>query len=324
MSPRAIAVLLIVSAVPAARAAVTVEAYYRLGDADPGAVAGNLADNPTVDSTTNRLDLTRRGTPTYSSDVPANFPTAAAAAADKLSVFFNNNPLSAGPGPIANDGFSRPVPVSLPSYNWGIEAWVKPAAANIPDPTAAGPDYSLIAYNGRYFSSSAWGTASGLGLFQKGSNYVVRIGTAEKVLAPVTPGKWTHLVFLRYAAANTFYVDGTLQTDTSAAAQTMPVFSDGYLAIGSFPTGLLTPTGATAFDVATNGFYGNVDEVRFFTFNPTGPGAFDPSADLLYAAPAPEPATTTLAATALLPLATRRRQRRQGRSHGTAAERKAR
>lgn len=281
-------------------AAVTLEAYYRLGDADPGAMASSLGDNFTIDSSPNGLNLGRHGVPQYSADVPFNVPTATG---DHLSMFFNNNPASAGLGPIANSGYSAVAAIPVPSFNWGIEAWVKSDETDVTD-SAGNDGYSLIAYNGRYLASSVYGAANGIGLFQKGSNYVVRIGFQEKVLAPVVPGKWTHLVFLRGPTANSFYVDGTEEIDNSTAAQTPPIAPNGYLAIGSFPSGILTPGGASGYAAATDGFYGNIDDVRFFTFSPTGPGAFNPTADLLYSVP--EPATLSLAA--FLPLIVRRRR----------------
>src|SRR5947207_5498788 len=65
----------------AARAA-TVQplAWYRLGDDDPGAVAGNIGNDPTLDHTTNHFDLSRAGPPRYSSDVPPNVAASVAGA----------------------------------------------------------------------------------------------------------------------------------------------------------------------------------------------------------------------------------------------------
>jgi hypothetical protein len=296
------------TSVPAAHAVVSVQAFYRLGDADPGAAPGNLGDNPTVDSGPGGIDLARHGTPHYSADVPFNSPTAVG---DHLSMFFNNNPAVVGPGPLADDGYTHATQVPLPSINWGIEAWVKPAVGDF----TSGNGYSLIAYNGRYFSDPSYGLASGIGLFQHGSNYVARIGFHEKILAPVVPGKWTHLAFMRQSALNRFFVDGAEEFDATADAQTTPLFTTdglpgaapGYLAIGSFPTGLLSPLTATAAGSYTNSFWGNIDDVRFFTYSLIGPTALDPAADLLYVVP--EPGTILLLSVSLAPLTLRRRRR---------------
>src|SRR5690349_8270524 len=52
-----------------ASATITVLDYYKLGDADPGAIAGNIGNSTTTDSVAGK-NMTREGSPTYSSDVP--------------------------------------------------------------------------------------------------------------------------------------------------------------------------------------------------------------------------------------------------------------
>src|SRR6476660_8082479 len=79
-------------------------AYYRLGDDDPGAVAGNIGSDPTLDSFNNKLDLARYGSPTYSSDVPLQGPFG-----DKLSMAFDNEGLG---GPAFPGVYGRAI--SLP------------------------------------------------------------------------------------------------------------------------------------------------------------------------------------------------------------------
>src|SRR5262249_31922515 len=150
---------------------IAVKAFYRLGDDDPGAVAGNIGNDPTQDSSPNNLDLTRRGVPNYSSDVPSNTRLP-----DTLSMDFNNNPLGVSPGPLADAGYYTTTPLSFPLGRWGVEAWVKPAVADY----TAGTGYALISYNGNLTNDAS--TATGIGLFQKGNEYIVRIGTREKVL----------------------------------------------------------------------------------------------------------------------------------------------
>src|SRR5436305_5409522 len=58
-------------------------AYYRLGDDDPGAAASQLGQDPTRDSFSDGLDLTRFGAPRYSADVPPRGPLP-----NKLSMAF--------------------------------------------------------------------------------------------------------------------------------------------------------------------------------------------------------------------------------------------
>jgi hypothetical protein len=199
----------------AARAAVQPIAWYRLGDDDPGAAAGNVANNPTLDHTLNHLDLTRAGAPHYSADVPAN--VAAAASADKLSMkLFNfTGPLDiAQPAP---NYYMRGGAVTSTSAAYALETWVKSSPLGQGDPSG----YTLVSYNGTPFSS-------GIGFFQHGKNYVVRIGSSyEKVLAPASSNTWTHLAFVRQNASNDFYVNGVEQPDFSAAAQAAPSFVGG-------------------------------------------------------------------------------------------------
>src|SRR3954451_14413073 len=64
-------------------------AWYRLGDDDPGAAAGNVGNPLTLDHTANHLDLSRAGGPPYPDDVPNNV-AATATSTDKLSMKFFN------------------------------------------------------------------------------------------------------------------------------------------------------------------------------------------------------------------------------------------
>ncbi|HZZ43016.1 MAG TPA: LamG domain-containing protein [Tepidisphaeraceae bacterium] len=269
-----LAALLVLGLCVAARGAITVEAYYQLGDADPGAGAGNVGDAQTVDSGPNGFDLTRHGQPQYSSDVP---PLASAtAAADTLSMRFVNpsSPIDiTRAGGVEGSFYSRLSVLATPASNYGLEAWVKPSALTPAD--ASG--YALIAYNGSPFLASLGAASNGVGFFEKGGNYIVRIGDTEKILAPVVPNQWTHLVFLRGATANDFYVGNAEVPDLSSDAQTRPIAPTGSFYIGGYPTAALHG------DL----FNGTIDDVRFFTYSTTGPQPFDPETDLLMAVPEP-------------------------------------
>ncbi len=247
----------------AARAAVQPIAWYRLGDDDPGAAAGNVANNPTLDHTLNHLDLTRAGAPHYSADVPAN--VAAAASADKLSMkLFNfTGPLDiAQPEP---NYYMRGGAVTSTSAAYALETWVKSSPLGQGDPSG----YTLISYNGVPFYN-------GIGFFQHGKNYVVRIGSSyEKVLAPASSNTWTHLAFVRQNTANDFYVNGVEQPDLSAGAQSSPGFVGGSFYVGGFGN----PLSASALPPRYL-FSGLVDEARFSSY-PTVTAT--PSADFLIA-----------------------------------------
>src|SRR5436309_12187447 len=64
----AVAMLLVVASSSAARATIRTVVYYRLGEDDPGAAAGQAGNQTTVDASGGRLDLDRSGTPHYSAD----------------------------------------------------------------------------------------------------------------------------------------------------------------------------------------------------------------------------------------------------------------
>ena len=53
-----------------ANAAVTALNYYRMGDSDSGAVAGNLCNSSTIDSIVGK-NLTKGNNPSYSSSITA-------------------------------------------------------------------------------------------------------------------------------------------------------------------------------------------------------------------------------------------------------------
>src|SRR5437868_9236856 len=75
-------------------------AYYRLGDDDPGAAASQLGQNPTRDSFSDGLDLTRFGAPHYAADVPPRGPFP-----NKLSMSF----VDLGAGALSTGYYSRPT-----------------------------------------------------------------------------------------------------------------------------------------------------------------------------------------------------------------------
>src|SRR5690349_11427736 len=96
----------------AARASVFVRgAYYRLGEDDPGAVAGHIGNDPTKDSFADMLDLMRTGQPLYSSDVSPMAPS-------KLSMAFPNVGAPAS-------FYSRATPLDMSQQGYALETWVK-------------------------------------------------------------------------------------------------------------------------------------------------------------------------------------------------------
>jgi len=251
-------------------------AYYRLGDDDPGAVAGTLGNDPTKDSFADKLDLTRFGTPQYSADVPPNGPIP-----NKLSMAFANNELH---NPFAYYGRSTALDMSQQGY--ALEAWVK----SLPPPSE--PDGSeLIAYNGNP-------QTDGFGFIRDDDfgKFEFRSVNFAVVLGPATDGAWHHLGYVRSFNNSSYYFDGKLVKET-INDPTPPLTTDGFW-IG----GRTLPTGSAYV------FNGLIDEVRYQTFNPLAAGAFDP-ASFLITVPEPTGAAVLLLASWLLALQPRRRAR---------------
>lgn len=165
-----------------ASAAVTPIAYYRLGEADPGASAGTLGQDPTMDSA-GAFHLARNGTPTYSSNVSS---TAAANVGSTLSMDFD------GSAP-DNDRYNFGTALPTPATNWGIEAFVQ---TDSPDSVA------VIAYNGNSANS-------GMGLYVYQGNYVGLAGGVAFVgSTPAGTGNWVHLAMVTEPGNSTLYVNG--------------------------------------------------------------------------------------------------------------------
>ena len=230
---------------------VTPVGYWHLGESDDGVSPGQVVS--VSKDCAGKTDLTAVGGPVDSKEVAKG---AASNSGSKLSVTFDTTScLSADPVTTATD-------------NFGIEAWVQ----------NTGPleGSAFIVNNGQ----GAPGT--GFGLLRVGDQYQGIYGGSTFVLNPVSPVKvteeWTHLALVRDSATfgTNFYVNGKLVFSTGSpgpnvvplGAGPQPQFSIGSCSSGKDGNGF----------VAHNGFVGNIDEVRVFTF---APGAFDPH-DLLY------------------------------------------
>jgi len=248
-------------------------AYYRLGDDDPGASPGAVGDNPTVDSFSNHLDLTRYGSPTYSSDVPPLGPVDST-----LSMAFPNIGLG-GPAYPAVYGRTKPLPMDQQGY--ALEMWVKPGPTTLEDPQA--PVTSLLAYNG------SPGT-DGFGFFLDNENFVARVGSFEQVLGPAPIDQWHHLAYVKTMNTVDYYYDGSLVAESTK--DPLPAVATGGFWLG----GLGDPLAGGSLD-----FNGWIDEVRYQSFNPMSAGAFNPTDFLIR--PVPEPTTAALLLSGLLFLA---------------------
>lgn len=181
-----------------ASATIIPVAWYRMGEADPGAVAGNTSNNPTEDSTANNLDANRTNTPVYSADTGAGGST--------LSMDFEQS---------ESDEFSRSV-VTTATDNFGIEAWFK---------FESKPDTMVIAYNGNA-ASNGWGLFY-YGFANSIGGLIGGLSLGPQAAAPGV-GVWTHAAMVRDSGTSRLYINGAL----IASDSTNPNAPSGTLKIG--------------------------------------------------------------------------------------------
>jgi hypothetical protein len=252
-------------------------AYYRLGDDDPGASVAALGNDPTKDSFSDQLDLTRFFSPHYSADVPPLGPQP-----NKFSMAFANQSLG---GPGVPGFYGRTTSLSMIEQGYALEAWVKGASLFV------GPGSTndqLIAYNGDPSSN-------GFGFFRDGPNYVARIGSFERILGPAGELEWHHLAYVQSLGTKSYYYDGKLVAQNTTDPLPTAATSGFWLA------GLSNPSDEINF------FNGFIDEVRYQSFNPLSAGAFEPTSFLI--TPEPAAATLLLIASSLLVPKRRRSQK---------------
>jgi hypothetical protein len=211
-----------------ASAEVNVVAYYRLGEADPGAVAGSPVGTLTMDSGMFGLNMNLVGNLSYSSDVA---PSAAAATGSTLSMY---DPASAG--------YAYIVPqLTTATDNFGIEGWFK-----LTDPTMV----NVLAWNGHLgFPQSGWGLITYMGTLQ---GYYPQIALLDTGFAP-TANEWFYVALVRDGGLAKVYINGTTPlTPTSADATPLEPAVLAALTTGG----------------SADGMMGLLDEVRVFTFSP--------------------------------------------------------
>lgn len=218
-----LALLACILAAPAA-AQLNVIAEYRLGENDGGVVVGGPGSDPTRPGAAG-TGLKRYGAPVYGAGgTPRGRISTASMRFDGSTARYE--------GPV----------LTMPTDNFGIEAWVRSSNAT---------GNAVIAYNGN--SSN-----SGFGLFRLDGNWgFLYGGVVADGNAPVT-SEWTHLAIVRDNGLSRFYVNGTERIQSPAT----PNAPAGAFHIGG--NSLL----------ATEFFNGEIDEVRVFTF---APGTFSPA-----------------------------------------------
>lgn len=181
-----------VKVLPPGSPGVTAIAYYRLGEADPGAASGAPGMDPTLDSA-GTANLTVVGTsPVYSAETGIK--------GSSLCISVDGS-----------SGYGQATPLVTNNDNWGMEAWV------LSDSTT---DNRSIVYNG---SSSG----TGMGIYQLGDRFAGLAGGVAVVGgATVAPGTWTHLAIVVTGGATTFYVNGA--ATGSAGKPNLPNSADAF------------------------------------------------------------------------------------------------
>ena len=250
-------------------------AYYQLGDADPGAAAGAVGNDQTLDSFADALHLTRAGSPHYSSNVPALGPVG-----NKLSMAFANQGLG---GPAFPGLYARTTALPMVEQGIALEAWAMAGPTNLDSPDSIRNE--VLAYNGDPADS-------GFGLLLHADNYVARVGPFEQVLGPAGVGEWHHLAYVHSLGTSSYYYDGRLVAESTK--DPAPVAATAGFSRGGQPSG----------DAMLYSYNGWLDEVRYQTFNPLSAGAFNPTAFLIV----PEPSACALLAVAAASALLRRRR----------------
>ena len=192
---------LLAGAIPA-RATITVLNYWRMGEADAGAVTGGTPVNATDSVGSHTLKYS--GSALYSTNVA---PSASAHAGSDLCVSFTNSACA-----------SNSI-VSTVQNNFGVEAWVKPVS------TSGNP---VLVYNGGT-GSSGWGFMINNGTYQGLFGDVNYIGSGAVVL-----NQWIHLAIVCNNGVATLYTNGVA---AGTAVTNTPIVPAGNFEIGAQTVG---------------------------------------------------------------------------------------
>ena len=236
-------------------------AYYRMGDDDPGAVAGATANSTTRDSFADALDLKRYGTPTYANVVPPGWPSS------KLSMHFDDPATSSTNASL----FHRTSSLAL-DQGYSLELWARPDPFPITDPGGP-PETRILAYDGTP-------NLNGFGFYSIDGDFALVVGghLTWRTLGPTNLFAWHHIAYVQSLGTSSYYYDGALVA--TSTTDPIPAAPTGGIWVGGFGDN-------TSGDLL---FHGWIDEVRFQTFNPLAAGAFNPTDFLIV----PEPATVGL------------------------------
>lgn len=150
-------------------------------------------------------NLPKFGSPTYTSSVPPNSGSA-------LAMNFNGT---------ADGHFAGQVTNVVD--NFGIEAWVNPAASAV--------SQQIVIHNGAPFNGD------GYGFEILNGNYAGDYGAFRPLDTGVaaTPGVWRHLALVRASGVTTIYLDGAVVYQNSSLAA--PATPNGSFTLGRAPGG---------------------------------------------------------------------------------------
>jgi len=157
-------------------ASVTSVAWYRFGEADPGAFSGAIVNITSQDSVGGN-HLQRVGNPRYTNDVAiASINSTLAVQFDGSSQFLTNRAVLNGV-----------------TDNFGMEAWVRPASTNGNVP---------VVYNGDETAGTGWA------LWQKFDTYEGIWGGDILFGGTARAGSWAHVAIVRNQGTNILYFNG--------------------------------------------------------------------------------------------------------------------
>jgi hypothetical protein len=239
-------------------AAVQALAYFRLGEDDPGATAGQPANTTTTDSVNaSPLTLTQvsGGSPVYSGDVAE---TAQRQTGSTLAINL-----------VGNAYYSGSNVITSLTDNFGIEGWFRPSVLPAGGFGGGGQTLAYAGHSGQNgFGLYIFGDEL-FGLY--GGNQFLPTGRFASV------DRWTYFALVRDGGITSLYVDNSTPIGLGGVS---PSPASSGLNIGS--------NGGGEF------FGGYADEVRLFAF---APGQFSPS-DLLISVPEPSTYALAFAALA--------------------------
>ncbi len=228
-SKKLVIILLSLFCISWSGAAIDVVAYYKLGEDDPSAAAGNTGNDPTVDAVAG-VDLTRYGSPVYSADTNIDD--------SNLSMVFDGD-----------DWYNVGQNVLPVADNYGFEAWAK-----------------ADALDGFNFLVSCGTNYGGIALIQQGNKMGILapgVGWPVPVTYSVPVGEWHHYACVVNAGTVQFYVDGILIDSGSNNAK--PVQTSFTIGANDKVNGGSANSGSPTFE----GYWkGTIDSVRVFTFGP--------------------------------------------------------